>query len=75
MFFYYYGLHFIKSEKNVDDLFSAVEDSIITKLIIAEEVIAFSSDIFILCCDCVFYWFDESIDQEFVNHVDEIDDC
>ena len=75
MFFYYYGLHFIKSEKNVDNLFSAVEDSIITKLIIAEEVIAFSSDIFILCCDCVFYWFDESIDQEFVNHVDEIDDC
>ena len=48
---------------------------VITKLIIAEKVIAFGSDIFILCCDCVFNWFDESIDQEFVDRVDEIDDC
>ena len=28
----------------------------------------------ILCCDRIFYWFDDLIDQEFVNCVDEIDD-
>ena len=64
-----------KAKKNVGESFFTVEYLIITKLIIAEKVIAFGSDSFILCCDCVFYWFDESIDQEFVDCVDEIDDC
>ena len=64
-----------KVKKNVGESFFTVEYLIITKLIIAEKVIAFGSDSFILCCDCVFYWFDESIDQEFVDCVDEIDDC
>ena len=73
--FFYYGLQFIISDENVDKLFSAVEYLIIIKLIIAKKVITFGSDIFIFCCDCVFYWFGESINQEFVNHVDEIDDC
>ena len=54
VFFFYYGLQLIKSEKNVDELFSAVEYLIITKLIIAEKVIAFDSDIFVLCYDRVF---------------------
>ena len=40
-----------RSKKNVEELFSAVERLIITKLITAERVIAFGSDIFILCCD------------------------
>ena len=53
-FFFYDGLQLIKSEKNVDELFSAVEYLIITKLIIAEKVIAFDSDIFVLCYDRVF---------------------
>ena len=48
---------------------------IITKLIIEEKVIAFCSDFFILCCNRVFYWFDESVDQKFLDFVDEIDDC
>ena len=52
--FFDYGLQLIKSEKYVDELFFAVEYLIITKLIIAEKVIAFDSDIFILCCDRVF---------------------
>ena len=48
---------------------------IITKLITAEKVIAFGSDIFILYCDRIFYWFHDLIDQEFIDSVDEIDDC
>ena len=64
-----------KVKKNVGESFFAVEYLIITKLIIAEKVVAFGYDSFILCCDCVFYWFDELIDQEFVDCVDEIDDC
>ena len=52
--FFDYGLQLIKNEKNVDELFSAVEYLIITKLIIAEKVIAFDSDIFVLCYDRVF---------------------
>ena len=35
----------------------------------------FGSDIFILCCDHIFHRFDDLIDQEFVDSVDEIDDC
>ena len=66
------GLQVIKGKKNVDELFSAVECLIITKLITAERIIAFGSDIFILCCDCIFYWFADLIDQEFVDCVDEI---
>ena len=65
----------LKVKKNAEELFSAVECLIITKLIAAERVTAFGSDIFILCCDHIFYWFDDLIDQEFVNCVDEIDDC
>ena len=65
----------LKVKKNVGELFSAVECLIITKLITAERVIAFGSDIFISCCDHIFYWFDNLIDQEFVDSVDEIDDC
>ena len=41
----------------------------------SERVIAFGSDIFILCCDCIFYWFDDLINQESFNCVDEINDC
>ena len=48
---------------------------IITELITSERVTAFGSDIFILCCDRIFYWFDDLIDQEFVDCVDETDDC
>ena len=70
-----YGLQLTKSKKNVEELFSAVECLIITKLITAERVTALGSDIFILCCDHIFYWFEDLIDQEFVNCVDEIDDC
>ena len=69
------GLQFIKGKKNINELFSAVECLIITKLITAERVTALGSDIFILCCDHIFYWFEDLIDQEFVNCVDEIDDC
>ena len=69
------GLQLTKSKKNVGELFSAAECLIITKLITAERVIAFGSDIFISCCDRIFYWFDDLIDQEFVDSVDEIDDC
>ena len=65
----------LKVKKNVEELFSAVECLIITKLITVERVTAFGSDIFILCCDHIFYWFDDLIDQESVNCVDEIDDC
>ena len=65
----------LKVKKNVEELFSAVECLIMAKLITAERVTAFGSDIFILCCDHIFYWFDDLIDQEFVNCVDEIDDC
>ena len=73
--FYDFGLQLTKSKKNVEELFSAVECLIITKLITAERVIAFVSHIFIFCCDCIFYWFDDLIDQEFVDCVDETDDC
>ena len=65
----------LKVKKNAEGLFSAVECLIITKLITAERVTALGSDIFILCCDHIFYWFEDLIDQEFVNCVDEIDDC
>ena len=65
----------LKVKKNVEELFSAVECLIMTKLITAERVTAFGSDIFILCCDHIFHWFDDLIDQEFVNCVEEIDDC
>ena len=58
-----YGLQLTKSKKNVEELFSAVECLIITKLITAERVIAFGSDIFILCCNRIFCWFDDLIDQ------------
>ena len=67
--------NFLKVKKNVEELSSAVEYLIITKLITAEKVIAFGSDIFILCCDRIFYWFHDLIDQEFIDSVDEIDDC
>ena len=73
--FFDYGLQLTKSKKNVEELLSAVECLIFTKLITAGRVIAFGSDIFILCCDSIFYWFDDLIDQEFVDCVDEIDDC
>ena len=73
--FYDFGLQLTKSKKNVEELFSAVECLIITKLITAERVIAFVSDIFIFCCDCIFYWFDDLIDQEVVDCVDETNDC
>ena len=69
------GLQLIKGKKNVHELFSAIECLVITKLITAERVIDFGSDIFILCCDCIFYWFDDLINQESFNCVDEIDDC
>ena len=38
----------------------------------AERVITFGSDIAILCCDRIFYWFDDLIHQELV---DSVDDC
>ena len=69
------GLQLTKGKKNFEESFSAVRCLIITKLITAERVMAFGSDIFILCCDRIFYWFDDLIDQEFVDCVDEIDDC
>ena len=68
----------LKVKKNVDELFSAVEYMIITKLITTERIVVFGSDIFVLCslfCQRIFYWFDDSIDHEFVDYVDEIDDC
>ena len=73
--FFDFGLQLTKSKKNVEELFSAVEFLIITKLITAERVIVFGSDIFILCCDRIFYWFDDFIDQELIDCVDETDDC
>ena len=69
--FFDFGLQLTKSKKNVEELFSAVECLIITKLITAERVIAFGSDIFIRCCNPMFYWFDDLIDQEFVHCVDD----
>ena len=69
------NFNLLKVKKNAEGLFSAVECLIITKLITAERVTALGSDIFILCCDHIFYWFEDLIDQEFVNCVDEIDDC
>ena len=72
------GLQLIKGKKNVDELFSAVEYMIITKLIITERIVVFGSDIFVLCSlffQRIFYWFDDSIDHEFVDYVDETDDC
>ena len=66
------GLQLTKGKKNVEESFSAVRCLIITKLITAERVMAFGSDIFILCCDRIFYWFDDLIDQEFVDSVDEL---
>ena len=71
--FYDIGLQLTKSKKNVEELFSAVDCLIITKLITAERVIVFGSDIFIRCCNPMFYWFDDLIDQEFVHCVDETD--
>ena len=73
--FFDFGLQLTKSKKNVEELFSAVECLIITKLITTERVIVFGFDIFILCCDRIFYWFDDLIDQKFVDCADEIDDC
>ena len=52
-----------------------MECLVITKLITVETVIAFGSDIFILFCNRIFYGFNDLIDQEFINCVDEIDDC
>ena len=72
--FFDYELQLTKSKKIVEELLSGVECLIITKLITAERAIAFGSDIFILCCDSIFYWFDDLIDQEFVDCVDEISD-
>ena len=69
------GLQFIKGKKNINELFSAVECLIITKLITAERVITFGSEIFILCYNRIFYWFNDLIDQEFVDCVDEMDNC
>ena len=72
------GLQLIKGKKNVDELFSAVEYMIITKLITTERIVVFGSDFFVLCslfCQRIFCWFDDSIDHEFVDYVDEIDDC
>ena len=73
--FFDFLLQLTKCKKNVEELFSTVEILIITKLITAERVIAFGSDIFILCCDRIFYWFDDFIDQELIDCVDETDDC
>ena len=73
--FFDFGLQLTKCKKNVEELFSAVEILIITKLITAERVIAFGSDFFTLCCDRIFYWFDDFIDQELIDCVDETDDC
>ena len=69
------GLQLIKSKKNVDELFPSIECLIITKLITAERVITFGSEIFILCYNRIFYWFNDLIDQEFVDCVDEMDNC
>ena len=69
------GFNFLKAKKIVEELFFAVEYLIITKLFAAERVIAFGSDIFILCCNRIFYLLDDLIDQEFVDCVDETDDC
>ena len=69
-----FGRQLTKSKRNIEELFSAVECLIITKLITAERVITFGSDIFILCCNRIFYWFEDLIDQEFVDSVDETDD-
>ena len=71
----FFDFNLLKVKKNVKELFSAVECLIITKLITAERVIAFGSDLFILWCDCIFYYFDDLIGQEFVDCVDETDDC
>ena len=57
----------LKVKKNVNELFSAVQCLIITKLITAERVITFGSEIFILCYNRIFYWFNDLIDQEFVD--------
>ena len=72
--FFDFGLQLTKSKQNIEELFSAVEFLVIIKLITAERVIAFGSDIFSLCCDCIFYWFDDFIDQELIDFVDETDD-
>ena len=67
----------LKVKKNVDELFSAVEYMIITKLITTERIVVFGSDIFVLCSlffQRIFYWFDDSTDHEFVDYVDEIED-
>ena len=67
----------LKVKKNVDELFSAVEYMIITKLIITERIVVFGSDIFVLCSlffQRIFYWFGDSTDHEFVDYVDEIED-
>ena len=74
-YFFDYGFQLFKSKKNVEEMFSVVECSIITKLFTAERVITFGSDVFIICCDRIFFWFDDLIDQEFVDCVDKIDDC
>ena len=68
--FFDLGLQLTKNKKNVEELFSAVKCLIITKLITAERVIAFGSDIFILCCN---HMFDDLIDQEFVDSVDDFE--
>ena len=74
-YFFDYGFQLFKSKKNVEEMFSAVECLIITKLFTAERVITFGSDVFIICCDRIFFWFDDLIDQELVDCVDKIEDC
>ena len=69
-----YGPQLTKSKKNVEELFSAVECLIIAKLITAEGSLL-SALIFLFFVVIVFYWFHDSIDQQFVDHVDEIDGC
>ena len=49
------GLQLIKGKKNVDELFSAVEYMIITKLITTERIVVFGSDIFVLCSVNVYF--------------------
>ena len=73
--FFYFGIQFAKCKKNVEESFSAVECLIIKKLIKAEMVIAFHSDIFVLCCNGIYYQFDDLIDEEFVDCVDETNGC
>ena len=58
------GLQLIKGKKK---MFVYVEYVIITKLITTERIIGFGSDIFVFCCKRIFYSFDDSTDQVFVD--------